>query len=211
MLSARKIVVEPIENQEGGENDGQLTLPVESKVHDKIKHKIYDKLHRFLKIILKIASKSGYDDNLEIQRSDGTYMPRSNIVDLLTHAMSPGKILHGEREFVELLYNCSVDPDLLLNENVRSKLLQYKNSKFNKYPTEKAPNREEPSISKKPVYEIIDKNNKKRIVEVKDGDTITLDEPQQITDKNNSMSRKRKHEVSDIEDDDIDPTRWKTN
>jgi len=41
--------------------------------------------------------------------------------------MSPGRVLHGEEEFIALLADSNVDPELLMNENVKSKLINYNN------------------------------------------------------------------------------------
>jgi len=129
MLSVKKVTLIPAkENQSGGGADemGTLIEPVE-KSADKIKSKIYDKIHRFIKIILKLARTVGYDEDLRIKLKNGKYLEKSNIVDLLTHAMSVGKVLYGENEFIELLSESDVNPDLIINDNVRIKLIQYKN------------------------------------------------------------------------------------
>ena len=130
MSFAKKVTLIPHENQIGGgivasEDSGQLSSEVEKtkSKSDKIKFKIYDKIHRFIKIILKLARSVGYDENLRIKLKNGNYLENSNIVDLLTHAMSAGKILYGENEFIELLHESQVDPDLIINDNFRSKLI----------------------------------------------------------------------------------------
>ena len=132
MLSARKITLVPPKDVEvkqigsgvEGEESGSLTTIVE-KSTDKIKSKIYNKIHRFIKIILKLARTIGYDEDLRIKLRSGKYLEKSNIVDLLTHAMSAGKVLYGEDEFVELLADSNVDPNLIINDNVRNKLIQF--------------------------------------------------------------------------------------
>jgi hypothetical protein len=102
MQSTKKVVLIPASrqsnnNQIGGSEPGDSTFntlisTVEQK-KDKIKSKIYDKIHKFLKIILKLARHVGYDDDLKIKLKNGKYLEKSNIVDLLTHAMSMGKVL----------------------------------------------------------------------------------------------------------------------
>ena len=105
-----------------------VRFPQKSNIKsDKIKTKIYDKIHRFIKVILKLARNVGYDDELRIKLSNGKYLEKTNIIDLLTHAMSIGKVLYGENEFIELLSNSNIDPDLIINENVKLKLIQFKN------------------------------------------------------------------------------------
>jgi hypothetical protein len=136
MQSAKKIVLIPASRHSnyqigGGEpaNSAFNTLisTVEPK-KDKIKSKIYDKVHKLLKIIMKLARHVGYDDDLKIKLKNGKYLEKSNIVDLLTHAMSMGKVLYGESEFIDLLHSAGVNPDLIINENVKNKLI----SKYNR-------------------------------------------------------------------------------
>ena len=146
MQSAKKIVLIPASrqsnNQIGGGEPANSTLnalisTVEPK-KDKIKSKIYDKVHKLLKIILKLARHVGYDEDLKIKLKNGKYLEKSNIVDLLTHAMSMGRVLYGESEFIDLLHSAGVNPELIINENVKNKLF----SKYNK--REITPDKEEP-------------------------------------------------------------------
>jgi hypothetical protein len=142
MQSAKKILLVPSINkntfQRGGgvlktEGQNYLTSKVEVKP-DKVKSKIYDKIHKFIQVILKLARKFGYNADLKIKLKDGKYLDKSNVVDLLTHAMSVGKVLYGENEFIELLYDAGVEPELLINENVKNKLIQIINSRKYKQP-----------------------------------------------------------------------------
>src|SRR5882757_4029188 len=135
MSYARKVTLIPKKSKEniqiGGSNEnnaslGSLSSDFQPKI-DKIKTKIYDKIHRFIKVILKLARNVGYDDELRIKLGNGKYLEKSNIIDLLTHAMSIGKVLYGENEFIELLYHANIDPELIINENVKLKLIQFNN------------------------------------------------------------------------------------
>ena len=132
MHSAKRVILIPAKlDQYGGGDDsdqmnGSLSLPVE-KPTDKIKSKIYDKIHRFIKVILKLARNVAYDEDLRVKLKNGKYLEKSNIVDLLTHAMSVGKVLYGEEEFIQLLAESDVDPELIINQNVKLKLIQFKN------------------------------------------------------------------------------------
>jgi hypothetical protein len=146
MQSAKKIVLIPASrhsnNQIGGgepTNSAFNTLisTVEPK-KDKIKSKIYDKIHKLLKIILRLGRHVGYDDDLKIKLKNGKYLEKSNIVDLLTHAMSMGKVLYGESEFIDLLHSAGVNPELIINENVKNKLISKYNSR------EITPDKDEP-------------------------------------------------------------------
>ena len=204
-------------------SEGILSSEIEPKV-DKIKTKIYDKIHRFIKIILKLARNVGYDDDLRIKLKNGKYLDKSNIIDLLTHAMSVGKVLYGENEFIELLSDNRIDPDLIINENVKLKLIQYNKKLIENRIQEKeyqktvqVTDEGTTNISKKRKN---DDNNeditpppkKKRTIEVRDGDTIYLPRPiKSNTSRSINDTNKRAYVTDDedmIEDSDIDQNRW---
>ena len=96
---------------------------------DKKVDKELDKSHKLLYIILKIAGIQGFDSDFHIFDSTGNPIMNSDLVVLLNNALSSGKILHGENEFIKLLYDASVDPDWIINEHVRSKLINFDISK----------------------------------------------------------------------------------
>jgi hypothetical protein len=77
-------------------------------------------------IILKLGSIKAYDDNRRILGSDGKYIPGSDITMLMNEAMTPKRTLIGLDEFVKLLHQTKVDPDIIMNDNIRSKLVKYK-------------------------------------------------------------------------------------
>jgi hypothetical protein len=82
-----------------------------------------------LPIMSRLASINGYDDEGRIKDGNGDFMNKTDIAVLLLNAMSPGKIIIGEQEFITLLKTANVNPDLILNENVRSKLLNSSQTK----------------------------------------------------------------------------------
>ncbi len=231
MQSAKKITLVPpksdqVEQYGKGlddlsENTGSLVTEVAPK-NDKVKSKIYDKIHKFIKIILKLARSIGYDNDLRIKLKNGTYLEKSNIVDLLTHAMSVGKVLYGESEFIELLSNSGVDPSLIINENVRMKLIQYLN-KGKIYQKES----DDTQISEVHKRKRLDSNSednddqnsaKKRKVDDPYKDMPVLKDQRKevniLTKEKETPSRlknnkKRKHSYDeDISDQDIDKSRW---
>lgn len=219
MSSVRKVVLIPHLdtklNQTGGSNsennEGVITTQVEIK-KDKIKMKIYDKVHRFIKIIMRLAKNSGYDDDLHIKLRSGKYLERSNIVDLLTHAMSAGKVLYGENEFIDLLHFSGVDPDLIINDNVRIKLMQLHNSKKADTIPRVPVTNQDIRGQKRQASEMEESNNnttkKRKIVE----DEIRTYE--KSDDINLGSSNKSNHMITDgevdIADDMIDPNFWDT-
>ncbi len=92
---------------------------------DKKFDKDLDKTHRLLNIILKIAAIEGYDSNFHIYDSNGNPIMNSDIVVLLNNALTNGKVLNGENEFIRLLYEAQVDPHMIINEHVKAKLLNF--------------------------------------------------------------------------------------
>lgn len=206
MLSAKKIKLIPpldsnqigtgIENNENQDDSGAITSELEKKT-DKIKKKIYDKIHRFIKIILQIAKSNGYDNEYRIKTKNGKYLDKSNLVDLLTQSMTVGKVLYGENEFIELLSKCGVDPELIINDNVRLKLIQMNNSKtFN--------NRDDnDKFSEISANEEIKKRPMKRTLEQLNEDYNDVDDQKPI--------KKRKREAEEEDDSDsieIDKRAW---
>ena len=77
-------------------------------------------------IILKLGRIKGYDDNRHILGSDGKYVQGSDITMLLCEAMTPKRVLNGMDDFIKLLAKAKVDPDLIVNDNIRSRLTAYK-------------------------------------------------------------------------------------
>ena len=202
MQSAKRVTLIPPKNDASqvgsgfnNESLGSITQEVEPKF-DKIKSKIYDKIHRFIKIILKLAKNVGYDSEFRIKLNTGKYLERSNVVDLLTHAMSMGKVLYGENEFIELLAKSDVEPDLIINENVKAKLKEYlnKNSRIRNSNGNEEPIKEQ--------MEVIETNIKRKRDDIDDDfrgdDSVVYNKP----------SKKRKFSEEDINDSDIDNDRW---
>ena len=241
MLSARKVTLVPPkvnDTQQIGagfedEENGALTTVVEKSTDKNKIKKFMTKYIDFIKVILKLARTIGYDDDLRIKLRSGKYLEKSNIVDLLTHAMSAGKVLYGEEEFVELLSDCDVDPNLIINDNVRNKLIQLKNrnkdSQVVKDRDVIARNLTSPKEieTRSPKMNAVKKGAKKfikeaetepqrkyKLVEVnRDGPPIEIDPNSDMESEEHSNKRKRdKFEEEDSVDDDlIDGTKWKTN
>ena len=217
MSSAKKVILIPAKQENvqigGGPGDdlnsGVLTSEIIPK-NDKIKSKIYDKIHRFIKIILKLAKYVGYDSDLRIKLKNGKYLEKSNIVDLLTHAMSVGRVLYGENEFIELLANSDVDPDLIINENVRSKLFQFKNIKkrIDNDNDNETMDSETGVNYKRKRFEIDDQNEEERVNKKSRNREIDEGNQQMEPDRSSTKKRKLTESVSDLDDDQIDPDRW---
>jgi outer membrane biosynthesis protein TonB len=114
MSSFRKLV--PFEQEGGAEQEGGGN-----------KKYTLNRLRSLLLIILKIAQINGYDDETRIRGPDGKIVENSNVIALLNYVTSTGKPLVGEGEFLRLLKKANVDPELILNENAKLKLLSLYN------------------------------------------------------------------------------------
>lgn len=82
-----------------------------------------------LDIALKLGRIKGYDDTRRILSTDGKYISGSDISMLIEEAMTPKRVLVGMDEFIKLLAKANVDPDQILNDNIKKKLISVKNQK----------------------------------------------------------------------------------
>lgn len=111
-----------------GQQTASTFDPITEEKRKDGKFKVHQKLINTLQIVLKLAAIQAYDNGGRIQDRNGHFIPNSSIINLITHAMSPGKILVAEEEILTLLFKARVDPNLLLNENMRAKLTTKYNS-----------------------------------------------------------------------------------
>jgi hypothetical protein len=81
------------------------------------------KFIKVMKILLKLAKINGYDFIGQIRNRRGEFINGSDLISLILNAMSHGKLLLGESEFIHLLNEAKVEPELIINENVRAKLI----------------------------------------------------------------------------------------
>jgi len=98
--------------QDGGE------FPKPNPIRDRYRIKI----ENLLKIMAKLAKIQGYDENWRIRNQKGQFIDDTNVAALLTYAMSPGKVLNGEQNFIDLLNEAGVSEELVLNEAIKAKL-----------------------------------------------------------------------------------------
>ncbi|RWR99124.1 hypothetical protein B4U79_14112, partial [Dinothrombium tinctorium] len=66
-----------------------------------------------------LAKINAYDNEGRIRDSKGEFISNSSLIQLLSHAMTASRILLAEKEFIDLLYEADVDPDLIINDNVK--------------------------------------------------------------------------------------------
>jgi len=128
MENSRKMVVMPF-----GGNDHRVTPQSEVKPPDtnlepkkkrkSSKERSTEKLRNTLEMILKIAKIDGYDQHGRLHLN-GRIVENSDISTLIQHSLMPGRVLIGEREFIDLLHEARVNPTLIINDNMRAKLIQ---------------------------------------------------------------------------------------
>jgi hypothetical protein len=157
-----------------------------------------DKLNRIMKIFLKLANIRAYDVIGRVRDRKGNYINDSDIIALINHAMSHGKLLLAQNEFIRLLHEAKIEPELIINENIKAKLLNlYSNksdssdelSEIQATPSVKTP--EKPSVNSRPIREV-----KKRIhAQIEENNS-----PNEVSDSETSepvRKRKRTWEVLD--------------
>ena len=84
-----------------------------------------DKYRRIMNILLKLASIGAYNEYGEIRGSHGRFIPRSDIIKLISISFSKDKQVAGEDEYIYLLSRAKVDPTLLTNDRIRRRLEQH--------------------------------------------------------------------------------------
>lgn len=83
----------------------------------------FQKVPMIIRTVFNLALINGYDKQMRIRNKNGEFIPNSNLMDLLNYAMSVGKKLQATNEFIDLLAEADVDPDWIINENVKQMLL----------------------------------------------------------------------------------------
>lgn len=97
--------------------------------------KIDDKQTKILKIALKLAKINSFNDDLNIRKQDGTYNANSNVARLLALTQNRVRHVSGMPDLIRELFVAKIDPDLIINEMVKSRLIELY-SKTNPPPNE---------------------------------------------------------------------------
>ena len=72
----------------------------------------YQKIPLIIKTLVKLVGINAFDPKtMRIRDSSGNWMSNTNILDLLSHAMSKGKNTVGASEFIKRLVEADVDKD----------------------------------------------------------------------------------------------------
>ena len=98
-----------------------------------------DKQRKLLLVILQLAKRNAYSDDLKLKSRNGNFIEQTQFINLLNYALSPGKALPGVNDFIDILYDSKITPEMLINENVKSMLrdvYKRKGHNFSKTTTE---------------------------------------------------------------------------
>ena len=127
MKYAKAIVVTPDdEHQEFVQTGGQDVItnalaPTASETKRKgnfIQDRARDRQKKLITIVLKLAAIQGYNEKCEIKLNDGSYMPNTNIVELISHTLAANRAINGINQFVDLLKSAGVTEDLINNGQI---------------------------------------------------------------------------------------------
>ena len=83
---------------------------------------VTERLRNILSLALNLAREGGYNENLEMMGPDGKFIAGSDISGMIAHTMSKERTIKGESEFVNLLKSHKINPALIMNTKIRSKL-----------------------------------------------------------------------------------------
>ena len=90
-----------------------------------------NKIERILNIVLKLAIFGGYNEDFNIIGRNGNPIENSSIVPLINLALNHENARIGENDFIRLLHDSNVNPNWIINENLRSKLVNYRHDNNN--------------------------------------------------------------------------------
>lgn len=75
-------------------------------------------------LILRLGQLRAYDSSRRIRGPDGGYVQNTDIAHLIEEAMRPSRVVNGADEFIDLLVSCKIDPEIIVNDTLRSKLVK---------------------------------------------------------------------------------------
>jgi len=92
-------------------------------------NKAIDKNIRIIRLALILANNNSFNSELNIRSNDGSYNKNSNLPELLSLTQQKAKNIDGVDDLIQQLFLAKVDPDLIINTNIRSRLLNLYNDK----------------------------------------------------------------------------------
>lgn len=83
---------------------------------------------RILKVCLLLAKINGYNESYNIRGRDGKFLDETNVIDLIEKIESEDSQIAGEDDFILLLSEANVPPELIVNERIKLKVSNLKGS-----------------------------------------------------------------------------------
>ena len=182
-------------------------IEIKSNVLPKRKiNNFMDKITRIMKIFLRLANIKGYDLIGRVRDSSGNFIKDSDIIALISHSLTHGKLLLGQNEFINLLFEAKIEPELIVNENVKSKLMSLysdKNDDLNENATVTT------VVEEKTDDKILDKkslksNSKKRKIASKQEDNNFNENDLNEVKQPESKKRKLNWDINNSDDENLD-------
>lgn len=91
-----------------------------------------DRQRKMVRVILKLAQSGSYDMDGSLLRSDGSPVEETDMVSLLLYTMSPGRVVRGLYDFVEILINAGVTAADVINTQVKEMLMKRANERVDR-------------------------------------------------------------------------------
>lgn len=113
-------------NEQTGGNLNAEQIVNQSK-NEQSKHP--NRILTLLKIALQLTKSGKYNLDGNLLSDDGAVIPNTNIYSLIKAAATPGRLLSGQKDFIRILSECNVQPTHILNDTLRTMLIEYNNSK----------------------------------------------------------------------------------
>ena len=123
MSDVKAMVVYPFD----AEKEQQLHEQTKHVQNDKLITKIqqgsgYSNLFHIIRMVLKLSQINGFNDNFNIRGNNGEFIPNTNIAKLLSLTQHRVRSQKGVSELINLLYEAKIDPNIIQNEGIKSKL-----------------------------------------------------------------------------------------
>jgi hypothetical protein len=96
-----------------------------------------DRQRKMIRVILKLAQSGSYDMDGSLLRTDGSPLEDTDMVSLLLYTMSPGRVVRGLHDFVEILINAGVTAADVINTQVKEMLMKRVNEGVDRRQTRK--------------------------------------------------------------------------
>ena len=83
----------------------------------------YSNLFHIIQMVLKLSQINGFNNDFNIRGNSGEFIPNTNIAKLLSLTQHRVRSQKGVPELINLLYEAKIDPNIIQNEGIKSKLI----------------------------------------------------------------------------------------